>query len=85
MKRSKSIEARRKKAIDEKAALLKNIEKHEPLKLVSLPYSAGPLLSLSDGKVVCFIVFLTRRSLTPEPLNDLLISSFPMCHRRQII
>ncbi len=48
MKRSKSIEARRKKAIDEKAALLKNIEKHEPLKLVSLPYSAGPLLSLSD-------------------------------------
>lgn len=48
MKRSKSIEARKKKSIDEKAGLLKNVERTEPLKITPLTYSHGPLLSLSN-------------------------------------
>lgn len=38
MKRSKAIETRRERAIEEKSQLLKNIEQDEPLKLVPLTY-----------------------------------------------
>lgn len=59
MKRSKSIEARRQRAMEQKAGLLKNTEKVEPLKLETLSHHAAPLLSVSkvvvryDGNPVC--------------------------------
>lgn len=51
MQRSKSIEARREQAIEEKAALLKNAEKSEPLKLSPLSYHAQRLLELRDVRI----------------------------------
>ena len=51
MQRSKSIEARREQAIDEKAALLKNAEKAEPLKLSPLAHHAQRLLELRDVRI----------------------------------
>ena len=51
MQRSKSIEARREQAIEEKAALLKNAEKAEPLKLTPLAHHAQRLLELRDVRI----------------------------------
>ena len=48
MKRSKAIERRRESAATEKAALLKNLETAEPLKLHPLPYHKKLLLRLED-------------------------------------
>lgn len=59
MKRSKSIEKRQQQAIEQKANLLKNIEKAERLKIASLTYNAETLVSFSnviisyDGKAIC--------------------------------
>ncbi len=59
MKRSKSIEARRQRAIEQKAGLLKNVETAENLKLAPMVYHADVLASFSDvmvfygGKNVC--------------------------------
>lgn len=51
MKRSKSIEARRQQAVQQKSELLKNLETTEPLKLVPLSYHADVLVSFSDVSV----------------------------------
>jgi lincosamide and streptogramin A transport system ATP-binding/permease protein len=51
MKRSKSIEARQSKAIDEKSGLLKNVETAGDLKLHPLVYSKGSLMDVSDLSV----------------------------------
>ena len=65
MKRSKSIEARQQKAIEQKAGLLKNIETAEKLKLFPLSYYADTLVSFSDvavsydGNEVCSPVSFT--------------------------
>lgn len=48
MKRSKSIETRQQKALEQKSALLKNIESAESLKLFPLPHHSNPLLTFSD-------------------------------------
>lgn len=67
MKRSKSIEARKQQAIEEKSALLKNLESSEALKLSALRYHADCLLSFSrtavcfDGKAICAPVSFTLR------------------------
>lgn len=65
MKRSKSIEARQQKAIEQKSGLLKNIETAEKLKLFPLSYYADTLVSFSDvavsydGNEVCSPVSFT--------------------------
>lgn len=51
MKRSKCIEARRQKAIEEKSALLKNVETAEALKLAPLHHHAGLLASFNEVAV----------------------------------
>ena len=59
MKRAKSIQSRQQKAADEKAGLLKNVEKTEPLKLFPMEYRARRMISVTDlvifygGKQVC--------------------------------
>lgn len=59
MKRSKSIEARQQRAIEQKTGLLKNVETAEDLKLFPMVYHADTLVSFSDvsihydGKAVC--------------------------------
>ncbi len=59
MKRSKSIEVRQQRAIEEKSRLLKNLEIAEDLKLTPLPYFSDTLVTFSDvapvfnGKNVC--------------------------------
>ncbi len=51
MKRSKSIEARRQKAIKEKSGLLKNTETAESLKLFPLSYHMDTIASFSDVQI----------------------------------
>jgi lincosamide and streptogramin A transport system ATP-binding/permease protein len=51
MKRSKVLETRRKKAIDEKSKLLKNIETAESLKISQLDYYARQLVYLRDVSI----------------------------------
>ena len=51
MKRSKSIEARQQKAIEQKSGLLKNIETAESLKISPLWYYTDMLASFSDVEV----------------------------------
>ena len=53
MKRSKSIEARQQQAIEQKSALLKNVETAEALKIQPLNYHTDLLASLSNV-VVCY-------------------------------
>ena len=59
MKRSKSIEVRQQRAIEEKSRLLKNLETAEDLKLAPLPYFSDTLVAFSDvvpvfdGRDVC--------------------------------
>lgn len=59
MKRSKSIEDRQNKAAEQKAALLKNTERADDLKILPLSYHSDRLVLLSrvsvsyDGKPVC--------------------------------
>ena len=59
MKRSKCIEARQFQAIEQKSALLKNVETSEALKIQPLEYRTTSLASISDvavhynGKVIC--------------------------------
>ncbi len=59
MKRSKSIEERKRRAAEEKAGLLKNVERAESLKLSPLIYHADTLASFSQvsvcygGRPVC--------------------------------
>ena len=59
MKRSKSIEARQEKAIEQKSALLKNTESTEHLKILPLEHYAETFASFSEvavcynGNVVC--------------------------------
>ncbi len=59
MKRSKAIEARQQRAIEEKSGLLKNVETAEDLKLFPLPYFANTLATFSHvapvfrGKEIC--------------------------------
>ena len=53
MKRSKSIEARQQQAIEQKSALLKNVETAEVLKIQPLNYHTDLLASLSNV-VVCY-------------------------------
>lgn len=48
MKRAKSIEIRRQRAIDEKSDLLKNMETAEDLKIFPLTYHTDTLVSFSD-------------------------------------
>ena len=48
MKKSKSIEARQNKAIEEKSGLLKNIETAENLKLHPMVYPKGSLVDVND-------------------------------------
>ena len=48
MKRSKSLENRQQKAIEEKSALLKNVERVDSLKISSLPAPAERLVSLHE-------------------------------------
>lgn len=52
MKRSKNLEARQKKAIEEKSKLLKNVEKTEPLQLESLEFKSKELIQLTDVSVM---------------------------------
>lgn len=51
MKRSKSIESRQMRAIDEKSALLKNIERADDLKLFPLAYHSDRWLEVKDFSV----------------------------------
>ena len=51
MKRAKSAEARRDRAISEKSAMLKNVETSAPLKLFVLNHRGGRLLAFSDVEV----------------------------------
>ena len=51
MKRAKHIEGRRNDAIEEKSALLKNLDHASDLKITQLPYHKPRLLSLSDVSV----------------------------------
>ena len=51
MKRSKSIEARRQQAYDEKSKLLKNAETTESLKIYTLPYFTDTLAAFSDVEI----------------------------------
>ena len=53
MKRSKSIEARQQQAIEQKSALLKNVETAEAIKIQPLNYHTDLLASLSNV-VVCY-------------------------------
>ncbi len=59
MKRSKGIEARQQQAIDQKSALLKNLETTENLKLAPLAHYADTLITFSDvqvsynGNIIC--------------------------------
>ena len=59
MKRSKSIQQRREKALEEKSALLQNVEKAEDLKLHPLPWRGGKMASFSqvapvyDDRQIC--------------------------------
>jgi len=65
MKRSKSIEARQQKAIEQKSGLLKNVETAERLKLTPLHYHTDTLVSFSEiavsygGNKVCSHVSFT--------------------------
>lgn len=52
MKRSKAIEARQKKAIEQKSALLKNAETVDTLKIQPLKYHSDTLVSFSDISVI---------------------------------
>ncbi len=67
MQRSKSIEERQQRAVEEKAGLLKNIENTDALKLFPQRYHADILLSLRDvspvydGRAVCDPVTFTLR------------------------
>ncbi len=51
MQRAKAIEARQRAAIEEKSALLKNIESADVLKLSQLDYHANTLVSLNDVSI----------------------------------
>lgn len=51
MKRSKAIEARRERAIEEKSRLLKDFEREQPLKLVPLTYRADRLVTFENVQV----------------------------------
>ena len=59
MKRSKSIQMRKQRAVEEKSSLLKNLETAEDLKLFPLPYFSDTLAAFSgvspvfDGRAVC--------------------------------
>ncbi len=53
MKRSKVIEARQSQAMEEKAGLLKNMERAENLKILPLPYHTDTLASFSDV-AICY-------------------------------
>lgn len=53
MKRSKAIEARQQQAIEQKSALLKNLETIENLKISPLIYHTDTLVSFSDA-AVCY-------------------------------
>lgn len=67
MKRSKSSEARKQQAIEEKSKLLKNVETAESLKIFPLTYHADTLVSFSDveicydGNTICNPVSFTIR------------------------
>ncbi|SDX90083.1 Lsa family ABC-F type ribosomal protection protein [Paenibacillus sp. PDC88] len=52
MKRSKNLEARQQKAIEEKSKLLKNVEKTESLQLEPLEYKSKELVQLTDVSVM---------------------------------
>ncbi len=75
MKRAKSIETRRERAVEEKAALLHDLEREEPLKLAPLAYTGGALAQFSnvapcyDGKPVCAPV-----NFTIEPGERIVLS-----------
>ena len=51
MKRSKSIEARQHKAIDEKSQLLKNIDRADQLKIIQLDYHSSRLVSIENVSI----------------------------------
>lgn len=51
MKRSKAIEARRERTIEEKSRLLKDFEREQPLKLVPLTYRADRLVTFENVQV----------------------------------
>lgn len=51
MKRSKTIEARRQNAMEEKSCLLKNIETADALKITPLPFHSSRLLSFSGVSI----------------------------------
>lgn len=59
MKRAKALEGRRQRAIEEKSALLRNLEKAESLKLPVQPFAGDTLLTFAEaapvygGKAVC--------------------------------
>ena len=59
MKRSKAIEVRQQRAVEEKSRLLKNLETAENLKITPLPYFSDTLVSFSDvapvfeGRNIC--------------------------------
>mgnify|MGYP001945104287 CR=1 FL=1 len=52
MKRSKSLEARQQKVIEEKSKLLKNVEKTESLQLQPLEFKSKELIQLTDVSVM---------------------------------
>lgn len=51
MKRSKAIEDRQKRAVEQKSALLKNTERADDLKIIPLSYHSDRLLSLNNAAV----------------------------------
>ncbi|TYR72602.1 Lsa family ABC-F type ribosomal protection protein [Rossellomorea vietnamensis] len=52
MKRSKNLEARQQKAIEEKSNLLKNVEKTEALQIEPLKYKSKEIIQITDMSVV---------------------------------
>ena len=65
MKRSKSIETRQKRALEEKQKLLRNAENQEGLKILPLEYRSDKIAEFSDvciyrnGKIICGPVSFT--------------------------
>ena len=86
MKRSKNIEKRQNKAIQEKKQLLKNIEEYDDLKMHPLTYEGRTLIEMNHGvlsypdKVLCcdFLMII-------HPHDHLLLKGHNGCGKSSVI
>lgn len=86
MKRSKNIEKRQNKAIQEKKQLLKNIEEYDDLKMHPLTYEGRTLIEMNHGvlsypdKVLC-----CDFSMVIHPHDRLLLKGHNGCGKSSVI